>query len=186
MKQIIAIVGPLASGKGALITLLEKKGYSVLSLSGEVREKTNLWGLDQTRENLQNVGDKLRKSFGPAILAELIGQKISPHQKFVIDGIRNPAELSYLQKTFHAFTIAITATPEKRFEMMKKRGRVGDPTTWEEFKKAEERDRGIGQESFGQQVEACVKMADVVLDNNGTYEQFEQNLTYFLPKIIEE
>lgn len=182
MRKVIAVVGPIASGKGALIELLKEKGYQYVSLSDVVREKTKIWGLALTRENLQNVGDKLRKQFHPAILAELASHPLKSLSdgKFVIDSVRNPAEVRYLQKHFSAMIIGITASPQKRFEMMKTRGREWDPETLEEFKKAEERDRGLGQESFGQQVDECLKMADLIIDNNGTLQEFQENLRYFL------
>jgi len=184
MKQVIGVVGPIASGKGVLIKILQEKGYIVLSLSDVVRERTKEWGLEMTRENLQNVGDKLRKNFGSAFLAESIAPYLhrKPNEKFVVDGIRNPAEVKFLKKEFNAYIIGITASATKRFELMQKRGKDYDPKTWEEFSKAEERDRGIGQALFGQQVEACLKLADVILDNNGTLEDFENNVPYFLEK----
>lgn len=181
MRKVIAVVGPIASGKGALIELLKEQGYAYVSLSDVVREKTNAWGLSLTRKNLQDVGDKLRKQFHPAILAELATHSLKHTSgNFVVDSVRNPAEVEYLKKHFHALVIGVTASPQKRFEMMKKRGREWDPQTWEAFKQAEERDRGLGQDSFGQQVEKCLKMADMVIDNNGTLQDFQENLRYFL------
>lgn len=186
MKKIIAVVGPIASGKGSLIKLLEEKGYTCVSLSDVIREKTREWGLPLVRENLQNVGDQLRQKFGLTILAELATQEIrkNPEKKFVIDSVRNPLELEYIRKHFQAFVIGITASAERRFAMMKSRGREWDPKTWEEFKRLEERDRGIGQEAYGQQVEKCLQMADIVIDNNGNFEEFQTNLGYFLSKIL--
>lgn len=181
MRKVIAVVGPIASGKGALIEILKEQGYAYVSLSDVVREKTKAWGLDLTRKNLQDVGDKLRKQFHPAILAQLATHSLKNSQKnFVVDSVRNPAEVDCLKKYFNAFVIGVTASPEKRFEMMRERAREWDPKTWEEFKKTEERDRGLGQDSFGQQVEQCLKMADLVIDNNGTLKQFQDNLRYFL------
>jgi len=185
-KKVIAVVGPIASGKGALIKLLEEKGYTKISLSDVVREKAKEWSLEFTRKNLQDVGDKLRKNFGPAFLAELITHTIkkNPEKKYVIDSVRNPAELAYLKKQLQAFVIGITASPEKRFELMKKRGSAWDPKTWEDFVKSEERDRGIGQADFGQQVEKCLQMADMVIDNNCSFEEFQTNLRYFLKNLL--
>lgn len=185
-RKVIAVVGPIASGKGALINLLKEKGYQDLSLSDVVREKAHEWGLPLTRKNLQDVGDKLRRSFGPSLLAELATQEIKkyPEKKYVIDSVRNSAEVAYLKKEFGAFVIGITASADKRFQLMQIRGREWDPKTREEFDKLEERDRGVGQESFGQQVERCLQMADIVVDNNGTLEEFETNLGYFLGQIL--
>lgn len=186
MKKIIAVVGPLASGKGALTNLLKDKGYIYLSLSDVVRDKATAWGLVHSRENLQNVGDELRKKFGSSILAELVTQEITknPDKKFVIDGVRNPAELSYIKNNFDVFIIGVTASAEKRFALMRERHREGDPKTFDEFKKSEERDRGVGQADYGQQVEKCLAMADIIIDNNGNFEDFKTNLSYFLDRIL--
>lgn len=184
-RKVIAVVGPIASGKGALIKLLEEKGYTKISLSDVVREKAKEWGLEFTRKNLQDVGDKLRKSFGSQFLAEIVTHTILKdfEKKYVIDSVRNPAEVAYLKKKLPVFVIGITASAEKRFQLMKARGSEWDPTTWEAFLKSEERDRGVGQEAYGQQVQKCLDMADVVIDNNGNFEEFQTNLRYFLGKI---
>lgn len=183
MKQIIGVVGPIASGKGVVISLLQQQGYAVVSLSDVVREKTKEWGLPITRKNLQDVGDSLRKKFGSAILAEMIAPNLqkNPSGKFVIDAIRNPAEVAFLKKEFGAYIIGITASAKKRFELMRIRNKEYDPKTWEEFVKAEERDRGIGQEDFGQQVEKCLQMANVILENNGTLEEFKEKIANMIP-----
>lgn len=187
MKQhVIAVVGPIASGKGAVIESLQKKGFTMLSLSDVVREKAHEWRLPLTRKNLQDVGDSLRQKFGPSMLAELVAPKITaePKKQFVVDSVRNPAELTYLKKHFNAFIVGITASPDKRFAMMQARGREWDPKTREEFDQLEARDRGVGQESYGQQVEACLKLADVVIDNNGTLQQFKDGLDFFLQQLV--
>lgn len=177
--RIIGVVGPIASGKGVIVSLLQNKGYRVLSLSDVVRNKAKELGLEITRENLQNVGDSLRHDSGNDILAKEIAPEIKKHpdQKFVIDAIRNPSEVTFLKKEFHAYIIGVTASPEKRFELMQIRNKAYDPKTWEDFVKAEKRDRGIGQEAFGQQVEKCLSLADVILENNGSLEEFEEKIT---------
>lgn len=178
MKQIVGVVGPIASGKGVVISFFQNRGYDVISLSDIVRERAKEWGLPITRENLQNVGDSLRKKFGSSILAEMVAPiiKKNPKKQFIIDGIRNPAEIAFLQKEFDAYIIGVTATAKKRFDHMLHRGKDYDPTTWDEFEKAEKRDRGIGQEDYGQQVEKCLTRADIVLENNGTKEELAEKL----------
>lgn len=186
MSKVVAVVGPLASGKGAVIDVLKEKGYICLSLSDVVREHAKEWGLELTRKNLQDVGDSLRQKFGSSILAELAASHIQKNseQKYIIDGVRNPAELTYLKSHFDIFTLGITASPEKRFSLMKLRNRQWDPQTKEEFDELEARDRGIGQESYGQQVQKCLDMADMVIDNNGTLSELQESIGYFLPKVL--
>ena len=188
MKQnVIAVVGPMASGKGTLIDILQAKGFAILSLSDAVREKTRERQLPLTRKNLQDVGDALRKKFGGSILVELIASRIRkyPEKKFVIDGVRNPAEVKYIKKNFNAFVIGITASSDKRFVLLQQRKKEGDPKTREAFNQLESRDRGVKQEQYGQQVDACLRMADIVIDNNGTLHDFKENLTYFFSTFLD-
>lgn len=185
MKRVIGVVGPIASGKGVVISFLQKQGYEVLSLSDVVRERAKEWGLEMTRKNLQDVGDKLRKQFGNSILAEMVAPQIAKNlpglpagreRKFVIDAIRNPAEVAFLTKEFGAYIIGVTASARDRFERMKQRANSYDPTTWEEFEKVEARDRGIGQQSHGQQVEKCLEMADITIKNTGNLEELHRKI----------
>ncbi len=193
MKRIIAVVGPIASGKGVVINFFKQKGYKVLSLSDVVREKAKELELPITRENLQNTGDQLRQAGGNAILAQEIAPEIQKNPeddgsanlapsrgKFVIDAIRNPAEVEFFKKNFDAYSIGVTADAKRRFENMRARGKEYDPKTWEEFEKAEQRDRGVGQEDYGQQVEKCLEMADIVLENNSTKEELEEKIRLLL------
>jgi len=186
MSKVAAVVGPMSSGKGAVIDVLKDKGYICLSLSDVVREHAKEWGLELTRKNLQDVGDSLRQKFGSAILAELASSHIlkDPGKKYIIDGVRNPAELVYLKSHFDVFTLGVTASSEKRFSLMKIRNREWDPKTREEFDELEARDRGVGQEDYGQQVQRCLDMADLVIDNNGSLNELQESIGYFLPKVL--
>ena len=55
------------------------------------------------------------------------------------------------------------------------RGRDGDPETWEEFKALDDREIAIQAES-SQQVEKCLKMADRVIQNEGTLEDLRESI----------
>ena len=57
-----------------------------------------------SRELLIQVGNELRQRFGPAVLAERIIAKLDDDKNYVIDSIRNPAEVDSLPEcqTFQA------------------------------------------------------------------------------------
>ena len=44
--------------------------------------------------------------------------------------------------------------------------KYSDPDNIDEIKKLEERDRGLNEDSFGQQVQECIKLADYKINTN--------------------
>lgn len=183
---VIGLTGPLASGKEVVARQLIEKGFSWYELSDPVREETQRRHLPQDRKTLQDVGNDLRQTFGNDILAKRLAGNIEKTgtSRVVIDGIRNPGEIDFLKKKFNATIIGITASPAKRFQWSKTRGRRLDPMEKEAFATLERRDRGIGQEDYGQQVDACVAKADIVIENNGTIEDLKKKMAAVLNMIL--
>ena len=177
MKQVVVgVVGPIASGKGELVKTLETKDFARYSLSERIREELVKQGFEETRENLQDMGDKLRQRYGDDALVLSTLEKVSKSGKrVVIESIRNPAEIVSLRQYLDAFILGISASQEKRFEHILARGRDGDPETWEEFKALDDREIAIQAES-SQQVEKCLKMADRVIQNEGTLEDLRESI----------
>ena len=62
-------------------------------------------------------------------------------RNYILDSIRLPAEVKELKKLNGFFLVYITASKEIRFERMNARGRIGDPTTFEEFLRIEKIER---------------------------------------------
>lgn len=161
----------MASGKGVVIKELSERGYKIFSLSDILRETLGLLQLPPDRVALQDVADLLRKHAGNGVLAERAVARINqcPDREIGIDSIRNPAEMHVLIDLLGAQFIGVDASFERSFANMCKRNREGDPKTWEEFVPIAERDRGIGQALNGQQVGACLKLAEPhVIYNDGS------------------
>lgn len=177
--MIIGLTGSLAAGKGIVSDFLKKKGYAYFSLSNELREIAKEKNIKLTRENLQNLGNQLREKKGAEVLAKLVYDKIT-NQKYndaiIIDGIRNPAEVRELRKLNNYFLISVDAPQEIRFKRMVERNRESDPKTLESFLKLDARDKGIGEKETGQGVGKCMAMADYLLINDGTVEQFNEKI----------
>ncbi len=83
--MIIGLTGRNASGKGEMADYLVKKGFKYFSLSDEIREEIKAEKLEVTRENLIQMGNKLRFQFGAGILAEKILSKLKPNENYIID-----------------------------------------------------------------------------------------------------
>lgn len=201
MSQIIGLTGYLGSGKGELVKLLQKQGYTYTSLSDAVREEATKRGLPHTREHLQNIGNQLREESGAGVLGRKIRETIEAEiahrsasedrgglahrspanagRRWVIDGIRNPGEWEELAKLPEFQMIGVTSSPETIVDRITARNREGAPLSREEILEKLNRERGIGEPPGGQQVQRCLDLADYLIVNEGTLEDLEAKLTHF-------
>jgi len=60
----LGLTGPSAAGKGEIAKILIAGGFCYISLSEIVREEARKRNIEMSRENLQNLGNSLRKEFG--------------------------------------------------------------------------------------------------------------------------
>ena len=174
--MIIGLTGKNAAGKGEIANHLKSKGFVYFSLSDALRDEATIRGLDHSRNILINLGNELRKKFGNGILAERINEKILESKKvfpektfFVVDSIRNPGEIKELRKNEGFLLVGVVTDEKIRFQRLLKRGRIGDATTFEEFKKQEDRENN--NEASGQQLDKCLELADKHISSNGTIEE---------------
>lgn len=182
MKTTIALVGPIAGGKGTVAEFLIRKGYSHFTYGEEVKKEILRRGLPLERAVYQDVSDSLRLEFGNAILAKRMADSVEQErlqgraEKAIIDGLRHPDEVTWLKEHNRAYVIGVTASPETRFQRLLERSRPSDPITREGFYIADNRDRGIDQPEYGQQGDACLSVADILIENTETNESLEGKL----------
>ena len=131
--MIIGLTGENCAGKSTIAEYLMKKGFYYYSLSDVIREEVKAEGKAVTRENLIKKGNELREKFGPGILGAKMAQSVQKDKNYVIDSIRNPAEVEELKKLGRFFLFYVTAPPETRFSRIKSRNREEDPQTYEAF-----------------------------------------------------
>ena len=99
-------------------------------------------GEEITRWNMQNLADTWRSEEGiEAVMERIIGD-LDLNENHIIDSLRNAGEAVFLRKKLgdKFVLIAVDAPQRLRFERTLKRGKEGDPKTWEEFLKVDERD----------------------------------------------
>lgn len=185
-RLLIGLVGPIGAGKGEVAKYLVGKGFSTFTLSDQVREEARRRGIKEpTRENLQNLGDELRETFGEEVLAKGALAEIRQEGVLlaVISGIRNPAEVCYLRHQEGFFLIEVTAPQRIRFERTHTRSRSNNSRTWEEFLDADDRDLGTGLANHKQNVQACLALADFTIDNRGSKGEFYEQVALILVEI---
>ncbi len=186
-EMIIGLTGTLASGKGEIAEFLKREGYEYLSLSQEVRAEARERGIEETRENLQDLGNEMRKKESPGYWAYRTAERIKAAQEegketFIIDGLRNPAEINALREVLPSFYLVATdAPPRTRFDRIvnirKRESDLKNYSTYEGFLTYDLRDQGLGEPEDGQQVRKCISMAHHVLWNDGTLEEVQEQIS---------
>ena len=174
-NMIIGLTGPMASGKSTVIGALIKEGYKVVTLSDMVREECRKQGRPEEREELMDVGQSLRSEFGAGVLASRTLEKIKEQSgdKWVVDGIRNPAEVDELKKHPDFVLIANIAPEQMIIDRIFSRKRSDDKLDADAIRKKLRREMGEGEPPEGQQVEKCIKMADYTFENIMPFEEVE-------------
>jgi len=174
--RLIGLTGTNGAGKGEAAAFFQKKGYKYFSLSDLIREELRNKGQIITRDNLIKMGNHLRNKFGPDILARRVIERVQG--KAIIDSIRNPKEVAYLKKQKSFLLLAIDAPIEIRYNRVIKRGREESVDSLQEFIAKEAEEMSIKEN--GQQLQNCMKMADIVIINDGSFEDFHKKLEEFL------
>ena len=162
---VLGLTGKNASGKGTVAKILKKKNFTYHSLSDSLRDELKTLKKEETRENLIDIGNKLRAKGGPGVLAD----------NHIVDSIRNPLEVISLRKETvlrRFFLISIDADSRLRYERLCSRGRTGDTDSWEKFVEQEKKEEN-NDDPNKQQLSRTMEMADYNIDNSGTLEELE-------------
>lgn len=168
--MIIGLTGRNGAGKGEVAKVLEEAGFHYYSLSDIIREEVRKKKLPVTRARLIEAGTRLREVEGLGVLAERTLKKLSTERNYVIDSIRNPAEVKVLRRRDDFILFNVTAPRPVRFDRVKRRQRENDPRTLDEFIRLEEKEFK-GNNPAGQQLLATEKLADAVIPNTTSLEK---------------
>jgi len=184
-RILIGLTGQMASGKGEIIKILEMSGFRKISLSDMVRAEVKRQGRDVNRSEMQDIGNSLRKVGGAGILGKLVKDSIGKSEctKWVIDGIRNPAEIEYLRELDGFSLIGVKASASVLLNRIKNRGRDTDKMTETQIKSVLEREWGVGEPHDGQRVGDCMQLADYVIKNEASIDKLRINMIDVLEKI---
>jgi len=177
---VIGLVGKMCAGKDEIASILMKKGFEGHSLSDALREELDRRGLERTRQNLREVGNELRSTEGPQVLAERMKRMIEG-DRVVLVSIRNPAEVASLRELDRFVLVGVDAPAEIRFERELRRGREDPPDSFQEFLYREELENSA--DPTGQQLDATFALADEIIKNVGTREELKREVEDMLKKV---
>lgn len=173
-KIIIALAGPIASGKEVVKKYLEEKyGVSSYKFSNPLREVLKRLYLPISRENIQDLSTWLRARFGNDLLANVITvDAINDKSKIVvIDGARRLEDVAHLRTLPEFKLVGVDADIQTRYERLVKRNEnEGDADkTFDQFliDSDKETERDIPQ---------VLAESDYLIDNNGDFASLYQQV----------
>ncbi len=171
----------MGAGKGEATRVLKDLGFDYITLSQMVREEARKQGVPEEREQLMKIGNGMRAAEGAGVLAKRALEKIaeSDNKNWVVDGIRNPAEIDELKKGEKVHVLGLHADKEILIERILKRNRDSDPNDREGIIHRIEREWGKNEAEDGQQMERCMQKVDLVIENEGTLEELDEKIIAF-------
>jgi len=181
--MIIGLTGLNGAGKGEVASFLKTRGFAYYSLSDEIREEILRRGRVITREELIEVGTELRTTFGPGVLAERVAERLGHDRNYVVDSIRNPAEVQVLRRLEGFTLLAVEAAQATRFERSRLRGREAAAATQAQFAAEEARELESSNPAR-QQLLATIRLADFTVNNDGALADLERSLEALLPRLM--
>ena len=184
-KLCVGLTGRMASGKGEAVRFLQGRGFAYASLSDIVRREAARENPEVSRARMQDIGNRLRAEGGAGVLGRMVREQVlaAVEPRWVIDGIRNPAEVLELKKTGGFYLLGIDCDVPIILARMKRRGRASDAIAEKELRAALEREWGSREPEGGQQVGPTMAMADFTVSNNGTLAGLRAQLEAVLVKI---
>lgn len=181
-KPIIGVTGTFASGKDTVADVLEQE-YKVfhVSTSDIVREKSmERHGSIERNPYLQETATYFRKEYGGDYFArEAYKRFLEVEDKYhgvVITGIRSLGEVRAIHD-LGGILVQVTAPIEIRYERMIARQRDEETKmTLDEFKASEANERTGGDDDASFNIDKVAEMADVVIENVGTLDEFKEKI----------
>ena len=175
--KLIVTVGMPGSGKDELVEIAQSIGLATLKMGDLVRDETKRRGLPLNNANVGRVASEERDKHGAGIWAQRALPKLT-ETKMLVDGCRSDSEVTVFRHHFgDLYVLGIFASPESRFERLRKRGRGDDSSDMQEFYDRDRRELkwGIGN---------ALATADGMIVNDRSLEAFRQEARDRLKAIL--
>jgi len=180
--RVIGVVGLPASGKGEFSRIAAGMGIPVVVMGDVIREAVRAAGLPETDQTMGSVANALRKEGGMAAIAERSLPAIEAQDSDVVlvDGIRGDAEVRLFREHFpEFFLVGVDAPFATRLSRLSARMRNDDVQDAEDLIARDSREIswGLGR---------ALALADTLIMNDGSMEEFEEKVRDLLSEIGEE
>ncbi len=171
---VIGISGAICTGKTTAARMLEEEGFAYARFSQVVKAEVIKRGLQDTRENLQEIGAELHKDPGQRWLAEQVANRLAGASYAVIDGLRHPQDHAYLVERFDGrfVHIHLISSLEARRDRWVHEG--GTPESFDE----------AASHPVEQNVPLLDSLAHTVVTNDGDLSHFSAAVLNTIPAAV--
>lgn len=184
-KTIIGLVGEKGSGKETfgdlLIKLLPEKKILRIRSSDILSESLELWEIEKTRENLQDLAIIMDNHFGKGTLSKAVKKRIEGMDADIVifDGVRWDSDVELIRSFPENYIIYVTANLDIRFKRIKNRKEKAfeEGTTMDQFMHEEKKLTEL-------QIPKIGETADFKLENNSNLDELKRQVNTFCQKLI--
>lgn len=180
MNKVIAIVGMPGAGKSEASNFFTDKGFERVYFGSAIIEGLEEEGLSRNAENETYYRKKIRDELGMAAVAMKVLPKIKKaieeKKLIILDGLYGWEEYVYLQKEIQDLVLlCIFASPDIRYERLAIRKE-------RTFTRSEAKERDINEIEVTNKG-GPIAIADHLIKNEGTKEEFTKELELFLDNL---
>lgn len=183
MTLIIGLTGEKGSGKGTFIKELQKLATNLsivrIASSDVLGSTLDLWGIEKTRRNLQDLAIVMDKHYGSGTLTCAVKHRIEETIADIIifDGVRWQTDVDMIRSFPNSLVIYITSPVNERYRRTHGRGEKVDEKTasFEKFMEEEKVETEV-------QIPIIGKSADIVIENTGSFTKYKKKIE----KVFEE
>jgi dephospho-CoA kinase len=182
---IIGITGTLGAGKGTVVEYLtEHKQFNHYSVRAYLLEEIRRRKLPENRDSMVLVANDLRHKHSPSYVTDqLYFEALEMGQNCIIESIRTPGEITSLREKGDFFLFAVDADQEIRYQRIFDRKSETDHISFDTFLENEAREMTT-TDPGKQNLQACIRQADFLLNNNGTRDDLFKQVETILAKIL--
>ena len=173
--RVIGVTGMPGSGKSVVARIANNLGINVIRMGDVIRNEA-----EKRNADIGETAIELRKEYGKYVVAERCVEiiKESSHDripndnnlKYMIEGIRSPAEVKIFKKHFKGFkVIAVHSNPKTRFVRLKRRKRTDDSADISEFYKRDNRELNFG-------IGTVIATSDYMIVNEGPIWKYKNSI----------
>lgn len=180
--MLVGITGTLGAGKGTVVEYLKNNGFTHYSASGKLRELVEARGLEANRKNYSELANEIR-SEDPYGLVKLLWAQYQEEKpdSAIIESLHDVGEAEFIKKN-GGIIFGVDADLETRYSRVVMRGSEKDNVSFEDFREiATYEEEGGGQHH----IRKVIKMADYVIENNGTLEALHKKIDAILAEIAD-
>ncbi|MEM4576976.1 MAG: AAA family ATPase [Candidatus Nezhaarchaeales archaeon] len=181
MKKLICLTGMPGAGKTVVADVARNMGLKVYSMGDIIREEVLRERERLSWEDVKKAMFELREKEGPRVIARRV-LKVMLHENWsiaVVEGVRSLDEVEEFKSIGEVVILAIHSSPVDRYIRLKRRAREGDPQSFEEMRERDFKELSLGLGNV-------IALADYMIVNNGTLEEFKEEAKKMLAHLIKE